>query len=216
MSQFLAAPKPTIDGHVDGHVDGHTVRRLQTRGRLLDAGMELFAEHGVRSVTTTAIARRAGVATGTFYLHFDDKHALFEELVQEAVREMGSQLDLDGLGPTDDRVRRLGLDHMMEVAERRRDLIRAVFDKGEAANLADRIQDRIARRLEPAYARLFGEREVALDPSGAAQARAAVIVRLVAWWAEEPSRRRRAEVVELLLALDPLSLPSTEPPPGEE
>lgn len=196
MSQTLAS--------LDSPPDGHSARRLRTRGRLLEAGTELFAEHGVGSVTTTMIARRAGVATGTFYLHFQDKHTLFDELVQEAVHEMSSQIDLDGLGHTDDEARRFGLEQMMEVAERRRDLIRAVFDQGGSSGLVERIQDRIAHRLEPIYSSLFAEHGVALDAGGAAQARAAVLVRLVAWWADEPSPTRRRKAVDLLLEMDPL------------
>ena len=62
-------------------VSGHTARRLETCRRLPEADTEFFAEDGVRAVTSSAIARRAGAATGTFYLHFPDKHALFEPLV---------------------------------------------------------------------------------------------------------------------------------------
>lgn len=198
MSQTLTPPAAPLNGQ--------SARRLRTRARLLQAGTELFAEQGVRSVTTTAIADRAGVATGTFYLHFEDKHALFEELVNEAVREMGSHFDLDRLGHTDTEARRNGLEQMMRVAEGRRDLIRAVFDQGGTSDLVERIQDRIAGRLEPVYTRLFDELGVTLDPSGAAQARAAVSVRLVAWWADEPSPTRRQQVVDLLVEMDPLRI----------
>ncbi len=196
MSQTLTTP--------DAPVDGHSARRLQTRARLLQAGTELFAEQGVQAVTTTAIASAAGVATGTFYLHFDDKHALFEELVQEALEEMRSHIDLNRLDDLDDKARRAGLEHMMQVAERRRDLIRAVFDQSGTSDLVERIQDRIASRLEPVYARLFADDGVALDAGGAAQARAAVLVRLVAWWADSPSTERRRQVVDLLFEMDPL------------
>ena len=36
------------------------------------AGEALFAEHGLHGVTTHTIAHHAGVAAGTFYLHFPD------------------------------------------------------------------------------------------------------------------------------------------------
>ena len=132
---------------------GHTTRRLETRRKLLEAGTELFAEAGVRTVTTTAIARRAGVATGTFYLHFADKHALFEELVDAALEEMAPRSDpeRDGISRVES-VRR-DLERMLEVAQRRRNLIRAVFDRGESSGLAERIQDRLASTLEERYAR---------------------------------------------------------------
>ena len=56
--------------------NGHTTRREETRRRLLEAGTAAFAEIGLHGITTARIARRAGVGTGTFYLHFPDKHAL--------------------------------------------------------------------------------------------------------------------------------------------
>jgi hypothetical protein len=37
----------------------------------------------------------------------------------------------------------------------------------------------------------------------AAQARAAVLVRVIAWWAEDPSRASRSEIIDTLLELDP-------------
>jgi AcrR family transcriptional regulator len=184
-------------------VSGHTARRLETRRRLLEAGTELFAEGGIREVTSTAIASRAGVATGTFYLHFPDKHALFEELVQAALEEMRAQLDPDRTGPGSEVGMRRDLERVVEVAERRRNLIRAVFDRGESSGLAERIQERIASRLEPRYARLFPDRGISLHPGAAAQARAAVLVRVIAWWAEDPSRAGRDEIIDTLLELDP-------------
>jgi AcrR family transcriptional regulator len=184
-------------------VSGHTTRRLETRRRLLEAGTELFAEGGLRAVTSTAIASRAGVATGTFYLHFPDKHALFEELVQAALEEMRAQFDPDRSGPGSEEGMRRDLERVVDVAERRRNLIRAVFDRGESSGLAERIQERIASRLEPLYARLFPERGISLHPGAAAQARAAVLVRVIAWWVEDPSRARRNEIIDTLLELDP-------------
>jgi AcrR family transcriptional regulator len=184
-------------------VSGHTTRRLETRRRLLEAGTELFAEGGLRAVTSTAIASRAGVATGTFYLHFPDKHALFEELVQAALEEMRAQFDPDRSGPGSEEGMRRDLERVVDVAERRRNLIRAVFDRGESSGLAERIQERIASRLEPLYARLFPERGISLHPGAAAQARAAVLVRVIAWWVEDPSRAGRHEIIDTLLELDP-------------
>lgn len=181
--------------------NGHTARRLETRRRLLEAGTELFAEEGVRGVTSSAIARRAGVATGTFYLHFADKHALFEELMDAALEEMRPRL-----GPAEagsETATRRELARMLEVAERRRNLIRAVFDRGEGSALAERIQDRIASGLEERYTRVLPERGIALHPGAAAQARAALLVRVIAWWVEDPGRATREEILDVLTDLAP-------------
>jgi AcrR family transcriptional regulator len=184
-------------------ISGHTTRRLETRQRLLEAGTALFAEGGLRAVTSTAIANRAGVATGTFYLHFPDKHALFEELVQAALEEMRPHFGPGRAGRASEDEMRRDLERVVEVVERRRNLIRAVFDRGESSGLAERIQDRIASRLEILYTRLFRERGISVHPGAAAQARAAVVVRVIAWWAEDPSRASRDEIIETLMELDP-------------
>ena len=187
----------------EAQANGHTTRRLETRRKLLEAGTELFAEGGVRAVTSTAIARRAGVATGTFYLHFPDKHALFEELIDAALEEMRPQSDPERDGLPSEASMRRDLERMLEVAERRRNLIRAVFDRGESSGLAERVQDRIARGFEQRYERVFPERGISLHPGAAAQARAALLVRVIAWWAEDPARATPDEIVQVLMELAP-------------
>ena len=67
-------------------------RRAATRERLRQAGLELFAERGLHGLTTHDIAHHAGLAAGTFYLHFQDKQALFREIALEALDEMRSHL----------------------------------------------------------------------------------------------------------------------------
>lgn len=43
------------------------------RGRLEQAAMDLFTEHGFEQVTVAEIAARAGLTERTFYRHFSDK-----------------------------------------------------------------------------------------------------------------------------------------------
>jgi TetR/AcrR family transcriptional regulator, transcriptional repressor for nem operon len=65
---------------------------LQTREALLDAGVALAEEHGLAGVSVNMVVARAGVAKGTFYVHFKDRaafvdamHARFHARVQAAV-----------------------------------------------------------------------------------------------------------------------------------
>jgi len=50
------------------------------RQELLDAGLAVFREKGVRQATVDDITAAAGVAKGTFYLYFVSKDRLFEAL----------------------------------------------------------------------------------------------------------------------------------------
>lgn len=56
---------------------GASARGSATRARLLAAARDVVAEAGYARATTKAIAAAAGVAEGTIYRHFPDKHALF-------------------------------------------------------------------------------------------------------------------------------------------
>jgi AcrR family transcriptional regulator len=67
---------------------------LQTREALLDAGVVLAEEHGLAGVSVNMVVDRAGVAKGTFYVHFKDRasfvdamHARFHESVEAAAAE---------------------------------------------------------------------------------------------------------------------------------
>jgi TetR/AcrR family transcriptional regulator, transcriptional repressor for nem operon len=67
---------------------------LQTREALLDAGAALAEEHGLGGVSVNMVVAQAGVAKGTFYVHFKDRaafvdamHARFHARVQVAVDE---------------------------------------------------------------------------------------------------------------------------------
>ena len=63
---------------------GGAARGAATRARLLAAARDVVADVGYAHATTKAIAAAAGVAEGTIYRHFPDKHALFLAAVIDA------------------------------------------------------------------------------------------------------------------------------------
>ena len=58
-----------------------TERGRQTREKLLNAAESEFGERGFREASISGITQRAGVALGTFYVHFDSKEEVFRALV---------------------------------------------------------------------------------------------------------------------------------------
>lgn len=62
------------------------IRADDTRARLFAAAAELFATRGYHATTVEAIVKRAGVAKGTFFLHFATKDAVVVELVRRQTR----------------------------------------------------------------------------------------------------------------------------------
>lgn len=55
--------------------------KRQKRERLEAVGLAAFLEHGYDRTSIEQVAAGAEVARGTFYLYFQDKHSLFEALV---------------------------------------------------------------------------------------------------------------------------------------
>ncbi len=56
-------------------------QRAETLEQILDAAEYLFAEHGLYGVTLKDVAKRVGVHTSLLHYYFDDKKALFDEVV---------------------------------------------------------------------------------------------------------------------------------------
>src|SRR3954454_2857709 len=67
-------------------------RRSATRQRIVRAALELVARGGYREAQGAAVARRAGVATGTVYRHFPSKADLLTEVFRVA-----SQREVDAV-----------------------------------------------------------------------------------------------------------------------
>ena len=57
-----------------------------TRQRLVRAALELFTAQGYHDTTTPQISKKAGVAEGTIYRHFDGKQHLLNELYRAGAR----------------------------------------------------------------------------------------------------------------------------------
>jgi AcrR family transcriptional regulator len=68
-------------------------RELRARGKrtmrkLLDAGVEIFAQRGFHAARVDDIVKLAKTSHGTFYLYFSNKEELFRALAQEVAGEM--------------------------------------------------------------------------------------------------------------------------------
>jgi len=64
---------------------GKQRRAQETRAKLIEAGIALFSEQGYHQTSSKKIARRAGVAVGSFYNHFTDKKELLLTIHKEHV-----------------------------------------------------------------------------------------------------------------------------------
>ncbi|WP_157956701.1 TetR/AcrR family transcriptional regulator [Salinicola halimionae] len=66
---------------------------MNTRDRLKQIGLSLFARHGYEGTTLAQIATAAGIKKPSIYNHFDSKAALFLELSRDADNDMIALID---------------------------------------------------------------------------------------------------------------------------
>lgn len=57
--------------------------KAQTRQRLIEAAMELFAAKGFEGTAVEELAKHAGYTRGAFYTHFADKEALMKAIIDQ-------------------------------------------------------------------------------------------------------------------------------------
>ncbi len=58
-------------------------RSIETKNKILDAAFDLFSEKGFHGTNSNEIAKKAGVAIGTFYAYFPDKKPVFIEVLRQ-------------------------------------------------------------------------------------------------------------------------------------
>lgn len=69
-------------------------RGQETRQRLLESGIRMFAEHGFAKVTVRDIARAAEANLAAVNYHFGDKFGLYMAVLELAVAEMRQHSDI--------------------------------------------------------------------------------------------------------------------------
>lgn len=65
------------------------LNKTERRQQILSNAREVFAKRGYHAAKIDDIVAAAGVARGTFYLYFEDKRAIFEEIVDRTFARLG-------------------------------------------------------------------------------------------------------------------------------
>jgi AcrR family transcriptional regulator len=76
---------------------------------LLDAAKDLFAQVGYDGTTIESIAHRAGMAKGSFYLHYRSKEEIFRALMEMLGDQIISEIQAIGQGTADIEERLTGI-----------------------------------------------------------------------------------------------------------
>lgn len=77
MSTKRTRPKPQ-----KSETSSRAAAADQTRQALIEAGLELFRENGLDAPSLDLICERAGYTRGAFYVHFDDRDAFIDAVME--------------------------------------------------------------------------------------------------------------------------------------
>src|SRR5215472_14211070 len=108
-------------------------RAAERRSAIVAAALDEFVARGFTATRLDDVAKRAGVAKGTIYLHFKDKEALFEELVRTAIVPVVERITTPPPlnGSVRDALEAFARMFIQEVAgTRRADIIRLIIAEG--------------------------------------------------------------------------------------
>ena len=128
--------RPSDDAPAAGssqQAGGRAQRAAARRAAILAAALDEFSARGFAAARLDDVARRADVAKGTIYLHFQDKEALFQELVRTMLSPL--VMTLEQLRASDVPIR-IVLERFADLfvreiyGTRRRDVARLVITEG--------------------------------------------------------------------------------------
>jgi AcrR family transcriptional regulator len=108
-------------------------RAAERRAAIIEAALDEFIARGFTATRLDDVAKRAGVAKGTIYLHFKDKESMFEELIRTALVPLIGRLAPPPLlgGSIRDAVEGFARTFIQEVAGTRRgDIVRLIVAEG--------------------------------------------------------------------------------------
>lgn len=118
--------------------DGRSLRaqrlRNERRAQILDVARQLFAQRGYHATSIQDLLDGADIARGTFYLHFDSKRAIFDELVDaflDRIRSVVRVVDLSPQAPPPLLQIQANLDRIFSVLQQNQDVTRITLLSAE-------------------------------------------------------------------------------------
>src|SRR5215207_104847 len=154
MDQVAANPRKPAKPRARRGNGARAQKSAARREAILAAALDEFSMQGFAAARLDDVARRAGVAKGTIYLHFRDKESLFEELVRTALGPVVAALESTTAAelPLQVSVERIIDLFVREIfGTRRKDVLRLVLTEGPGfPKLAEIYYRAVIRRALPA------------------------------------------------------------------
>ncbi|HOH30556.1 MAG TPA: TetR/AcrR family transcriptional regulator [Candidatus Hydrogenedentes bacterium] len=180
--------------------------RRETRRRLIEQGTLLFSEQGVAETRAIDIARAAGVAVGTLYLHFKDKYDLLRAILFEGIEELLASLRAltENPPPSLPVFVRRHCEIMVFFVEEHPMLCRVLFDpESVRTNVSTEITEYLVEMQKKRHRAEIKKKELASmpDPLVSAHAVVGMMLHILDWWTRHPDQITRERLINTLTSL---------------
>jgi AcrR family transcriptional regulator len=172
----------------------------RTRERIVSSAAKVFADRGYLDTRVADIAKKAGIAHGSFYTYFDSKEDVFRDVAGAVVDEMYAALETHGEGSTYERIHAANRRYL-DLYERHAGILAlieqvATFDE-HFRTMRLGLRQRFIERIERAVVRLYAENGSdfpPLDPRTVANALGGMVDNFSYTWfvLKEPFERETA------------------------
>ncbi len=127
------------------------LRIQKTRAAIKAAFLELRKKKPIEKITVTELARLAEINKATFYLHYSDIYSLAEELEDEVIDDILSEIQ--GLNKFFDDPRKYSAEILRAFLNSRK-MLNGVFSGSRYSSFAGKIEERVKARLYAEFPRL--------------------------------------------------------------
>ncbi len=142
------------------------LKRTERREQILQSALQAFSRGGYHGTHVADIIEQAGVARGTFYLHFESKHDVFDTLVDRTlrlfldVRPMGEEPAVRTLTDAEE-ILRASYHAVLGTIHKHRKLMQLLFE--EAVGLEKGFRRKLERHFAAWHERIQGTMQLFVD-----------------------------------------------------
>jgi len=196
----MAAPTD-IAPHGGGHDPHHEARRSDTRARIQQVALELFAEQGYDKTSLREIAERLDVTKAALYYHFKSKEDIVRSLVEDYMGQVDALIAWAKTQPRTPETRGAILGRYVQIVADGSDVFRMLNHNQAAVNSLAGAKERGSVFRE----RMTGLVEAITDPGADMMERLRVTMALgsvsVGWMFFSDQVKDRGELCSAVLAI---------------
>jgi AcrR family transcriptional regulator len=134
--------------------------KQDTRERIMEASVDLFARYGFKKTTVDDIAKESGIGKGTVYLHFSSKEDIALEVMRDQNRQIHDKLRsiASGKAASESKLRSMLVTRVMERFDRIQNFVSSIDDfMGRAKGPYDALRKRVEREEAEIFAEVLIE-----------------------------------------------------------